>query len=254
LDIISHTLSGLAVGSVFASFCLEKKSQVKVILFGGIGGALPDIDAISLWSQFDHTIGSWLNLQHSGEEIYTGKFWYSHHAFLHSFMCSIICSTIIFFFNFIKQNHKNDYKYIALLSMAFLLGFNIHLWEDMPTPIGAWGGVNYFFPSQEYIGGYSKIWWWNNYDLFLIILGVLCINVVCLMVPKLKKTTIMVFLIGVFLFINQINQRKINYTTNSQKNGYMDSEIKSLEFQKSILGAKVYNLMVRFDKMVKINF
>ena len=84
MDILTHTFSGFACGTVVAS--LHQGSlfdKVCIVLAGSIGGCLPDLDAISLWSGFDHYIGSVLSLP-SGREIYFGKFWYSHHSFMHS--------------------------------------------------------------------------------------------------------------------------------------------------------------------------
>jgi hypothetical protein len=66
-----------------------------VIGFSGLGGALPDFDAISLWSGFDKTFGKLFNLSNSGEVIYFSKFWYSHHGFLHSILASVILAFCI---------------------------------------------------------------------------------------------------------------------------------------------------------------
>lgn len=252
MDILSHTLSGLAIGTVIASFCQIEDSKIKVIIFGGLGGALPDIDAISLWSQFDQTFGKWFQLANTGEDIYTGKLWYSHHAFMHSLLCAVILSGLIMviFCPGEKANTKMNY----LLSVSFFLGFNIHLAEDMPTPVGAWGGVNYFFPAHDYIGGYGNIWWWNNYDLFLIVMLVFIINSLLLFSKKCKKVAIPVFIIGVIIFLSQIQKRELDYTLNSKNYGYVDSETKSKEFQKKVLGNHIFTLMEKFDSFVKINF
>jgi len=50
MDIISHTLTGVAVGTVVATYSDQSwRSKTLIILTGGFGGALPDLDAVSLW-------------------------------------------------------------------------------------------------------------------------------------------------------------------------------------------------------------
>ena len=85
MDILTHALSGIAVGSVLVT-CSKKglSDKIFVISLSCFGGVLPDFDALSLWSGFDQTFGSWFGLAHSGKEIYFSKFWYSHHGLLHS--------------------------------------------------------------------------------------------------------------------------------------------------------------------------
>ena len=63
MDILIHTFSGIAVASTIAHLVpAEEKRSLSIIGIGALGGALPDFDAISLWSKFDDTIGTWLQL------------------------------------------------------------------------------------------------------------------------------------------------------------------------------------------------
>jgi len=71
--------------------------------------------------------------------------------------------------NLITSIHKNK-----LLLIGFFLGFLVHLIEDIPTPASTWGGVNFFYPSKLYIRGIGVIWWWSNYDIFLIVVRIWC--------------------------------------------------------------------------------
>jgi len=155
MDIISHTLTGVAVGTVVSSLSQQNWiRRISIVLFGGFGGALPDLDAISLWSKFDTTIGEYLNLSNRGSDIYFGKLWYSHHAAFHSLLAplilSIICLAVFALFkramsfSQLKENISSN----KLTYLAFNLGFVFHLLEDMPTPASVWGGVNLFFPSS----------------------------------------------------------------------------------------------------------
>ena len=155
MDIVSHTLTGIAVGTVAATVSNSSwKSKGLIILTGGLGGALPDLDAISLWSKFDSTIGSLLKLNHSGKEIYVGKFG-THHAAAF-FDPPIILILLATAFNvLIRREFKVLYILERLsrkrfLILAFFFGFIFHLLEDMPTPV-CMGGVNLFFPSSKYV-------------------------------------------------------------------------------------------------------
>ncbi len=91
MDIISHTLTGMAVATVLATIADGSvKDKGLMVLVGGFAGALPDFDVISLWSKFDATIGSWLHLQHSGKDIYFSKLWYSHRGGFHSLLAPVV--------------------------------------------------------------------------------------------------------------------------------------------------------------------
>ncbi len=264
MDIISHTLTGVAVGTVFATISngsLKRKSLI--LLVGGLGGALPDLDAISLWSKFDSTIGTFLNLKHSGKEIYFGKLWYSHHAFFHSLLAPIILILISLIINgirklrlpkIVKLFKRNKYLYLT-----FFFGFFFHLLEDMPTPACVWGGVNLLFPSSSYIGGFGKIWWWNNYDLVLIIFSVIVVNLIINFLPKnyyvaKVRLSVMMFFFGVSLFLYQINNRSVDFSYTGHTHDYDKFELQSKQIQQKILGDKLFKIMTKIDNKIPLNF
>ena len=262
MDILTHTLSGVAAGIVVSTF--TKKgfwNKTAIVTIGGFGGALPDFDAISLWSKFDTTIGKFFNLSHSGAEIYSGKFFYSHHAFLHSVFAAFLISFLIGIgvFVFSKKKSfdtlvKTFYK-IKFFLISFILGFIIHLTEDMPTPSSSWSGVNFLWPSSKYIGGTGDIWWWNNYDVFLIVLLVILISLLILAIKKYIKFDIRIILVSIFVFgtifsLVQIKNRDFNFNNSS----YVDCEMKSKEIQKEILGEKLFYIMESFDNNMNLNF
>jgi len=266
MDIISHTLTGIAIGTVIATVSKQNwKLKSTIIILGGIGGALPDLDAISLWSKFDTNIGSFLELGHTGKQIYFGKFWYSHHAIFHSLFTPIFILTLWLCISLIK---RKSFNLIALKSQfikrkylfsSFFLGFLFHLIEDMPTPSSVWGGVNLFFPSSNYIGGYGKIWWWNNYDLVLIIISVIIINLSVNLLPKalnkLKiKLSITIFLSGLLFGLFQINTRTSDFSYTGHTAHYKQLEADSKLIQKEILGEKLYNFMTAVDNKIPLNF
>ncbi|WP_405377887.1 metal-dependent hydrolase [Nonlabens sp. Asnod3-A02] len=266
MDIISHTFTGIAVGTLSATVSNSSwKNKGLIILIGALGGALPDIDAISLWSKFDSTIGSFLGLSHSGREIYFGKFWYSHHAFMHSLITPIL---IILLISITKTIIRREFKINKILkrikknrflNLAFFLGFLCHLLEDMPTPSSVWSGVNLFFPSSNYIGGFGNIWWWNNYDLVLIIIGVILLNLTINLIPahyhKIKvRSCISVFVFGITLFLIQINTRTTDFSYNGHTNNYYNYELQSKNIQRDILGENLFEIMTNIDNKIPLNF
>ncbi len=255
MDIITHTFSGLLFGSVAAAYIIDNGTKkAKIIISGGIGGCLPDIDAISLWSGFDSTIGKLFHLSLPGHEIYFSKFWYSHHGFFHS-IAAIFGYILIF--GLLKNLISPSKKFISsnyFELIAFAGGYFIHILEDMPTPSGSWGGVNIFWPSNQWLGGTGQIWWWNNYDIFLIIAFAFLLNLIVLIIAS--KLTFsrpiiqVIFFIAVSFSCYQINTRPVNFN----HSGVLSEELDSLEIQQKILGETVYNMMVEVDEMVKINF
>jgi len=269
MDILIHTFSGVAAGTVAASYSSKGFfGRLGIIGMGGLGGALPDFDVISLWSGFDSTIGKAFNLAHSGKEIYFSKFWYSHHGFLHSLAAGILIAFIFgFLFYLVNSKFKefslisfrNELKTRKLLLLAFLSGFTIHLFEDMPTPASAWGGVNFFWPSKAYLGGSGDIWWWNNYDIFLIVIGVILVNTMLLIFnrflkSKVKFLTPFIMILGIILSVYQIKNRGYDFNYAGRSSSYGEMEMKSKAIQKKILGEKTFSIMEGFDNKLKLNF
>ena len=265
MDIISHTLTGIAVGTVFAPISNGNwKQKSSIILIGGLGGALPDFDAISLWSKFDTTIGSFLGLENTGHQIYFGKFWYSHHAAFHSLLAPLILVFIsLLFSSLVRKQHlfdiANQFSKKRFAISAFVIGFLFHLFEDMPTPSSVWGGVNLFFPSDNYIGGFGNIWWWNNYDLVLIIVSVLSVNLIINVIPRLHgkikiKASISVFVFGLVLGIIQIKTRPTDFSYSGHNVDFQKLEKESKLIQKEILGESLFHIMEYIDNKIPLNF
>lgn len=262
MDILSHTLSGLAIGAVFAGRSAGNfQTKSSIIAFSGFGAILPDIDAISLWSKFDSIFGNLFNLQNSGKVIYSEKFWYSHHSFMHSLIAALLFSVIIGFLLWLSSNHKKHFSLFdffcakKLLLFGFISGFVIHLLEDMITPAGSWGGIRLFFPLKIYVGGTGQIWWWNNYNLFLIVVCVLIINLCILLIfqkneSKTHKFTTNIFITGCLCFIWQIFY--IDYNFNGKN--FAKCEEKSKEIQQNILGEYIYFKVEKLDNSLIIYF
>lgn len=269
MDILTHTISGLAIGTVVVSL-INKKNNGKagIIILSGIGGALPDLDAISLWSGFDRTFGKFFTLPHSGKVIYSEKFWYSHHAFMHSIFAGLLFAIILgiifyvikrFLYKYRVLNFTDSFASIKLKLSGFFLGFLIHLIEDMPTPASMWGGVRLFFPSSTYIGGTGEIWWWNNYDIFLIVSLIFAVNVLLITLRyfvkfNLKVFTSIILLAGFTSTYWQIKTREFSFAYSGHSDQFQLYETKSKELQKEILGKKLYVIMANFDRKIKVSF
>lgn len=266
MDILTHTLSGVAIGTVVSSFSNHGfKKRLKIVLMSGFAGALPDLDAISLWSGFDSSIGNFFNLSTPGKEIYSGKFWYSHHAFLHSLSAAFLIASFIGLTHYLFDRNFREIRFVdsikknRLLLIGFILGYTIHLIEDMPTPASTWGGVNLFWPSKAYIGGTGDIWWWNNYDIFLIVISVILLNLLLTLIRKfvqfkLGRFTVGVFIAGFLLALIQVKSRDFDFAYSGHAPRYQEYEAISKQLQRDILGNRMYLLMEKFDNKLSIYF
>ncbi|MFM7024107.1 MAG: metal-dependent hydrolase [Flavobacteriales bacterium] len=266
MDLLSHILSGLAVSTVVVSFANVSKKHKAVILFcGALGGGFPDFDVLSHWSGFDSTFGKWFELDLPGTVIYHEKRWYSHHAFLHSVTAAILLAFliggIIYLFRRKEKTFQTSLHDSRFIMLAFFLGFCAHLVEDMPTPTYAWGGVNFFWPSGVYFGGTGEIWWWNNYDLFLIIIGVVFLNALILILRQWLKfnariATTFVLLCGIYCYLHQMKTRPFdfNYQKAEHSKVFWEYEQKSKEIQKEILGERLYGIMEEVDNHIPLWF
>jgi len=129
----------------------------------------------------------------------------------------------------------------------------------MPTPASTWGGINFFYPSKSYTGGTGDIWWWNNYDIFLIVVFIIIINLSLSLFHKfirfdLRKLTIGVFILGFSLIFFQIKTRNFDFAYTGYTKNFQKFEAKSKEIQKEILGDRLYRIMENFDNKLKLNF
>ena len=267
MDILTHIVSGLAAGTVVANFGVTKHQPIlKIISAGAIGGAFPDIDAVSLWSRFDATVGKWLGLSHTGSEIYFGKFWYSHHGFFHSVAASIIAGfligCVVYLYKWMRREQVTplaffkDHIYIYL---AFIVGCIVHMLGDLITPSSVWGGIRMFWPAHTYVGGWGNIWWWNNYDIFLILCLCVVINMILLFTAhwvrvRADVVSLIFTLVAFGAICFQVNKRDTDYAYKGHTPRYQQLETKSKEDQKRMLNPKVYYYMEIFDQNMPFHF
>ncbi|MCL2651377.1 MAG: metal-dependent hydrolase [Candidatus Azobacteroides sp.] len=266
MDLLTHICSGIAGATVIAA--LTEKQPVKrgqILAAGAVGGAFPDIDAISMWSRFDAIFGRLFKLTHSGQVIYGEKFWYSHHAFFHSIAAALLFGIVfgLLAYSIYRIKHKTTISFSLyckkniFIGIAFIAGYVLHLLGDMPTPASMWGGVNLFWPNDNYIGGSGKIWWWNNYDIFLLIVLCIIINVILLYTLKRRIQKTMIILMSaltILLIVIQINTRKYDYAYDGHTSHYAEMERHSKEEQKYILGKPLYSAMEWLDRHLPFSF
>ncbi len=268
MDILTHIASGAAVSSVIAALSMKKTFPVpRIIAAGALGGAFPDIDAVSLWSKFDVTFGKLFGLTHAGKEIYFGKYWYSHHGFFHSAAAAVIAGFLIgclvYLYCRIRREKEPSFgtffKINLPVYLAFMSGCLAHIAGDLPTPASVWGGMRLFWPLTDYTGGWGKIWWWNNYDIFIIIVTCLLLNIGLILSAgfiriRVGMVTLFIALSAFLAVCYQINTRQNDYAYVKHAVRFDKSEQKSKEEQQRILGKKVFRAMNRFDDWLPINF
>lgn len=259
MDIVSHTLSGIAAATVVASFSAKKlPAKALILVSGAAGGALPDIDSLSI-------------VIANRADIYTGNYWYSHHQFFHSILAGFLFTFLIFGISSIGRFYSSGEKSFFLFwkqkypyLIAFFCGFMMHLLGDLPTPGGPWEGIKLLWPLRINVGGWGKIWWWNNYDLLLIILLCCFMNSILLVIESILKKSFfrillpivisIIFVLSFLLIVYQVNRRSHSFAYQSplKQQDFYKYEEKSLEIQKAILGNKLFYFISKVDSALII--
>ncbi len=267
MDIMTHTLSGVAFSTMIAAIAKRRLRETGLLLFcGGLGVALPDIDAISLWSGFDATIGKFLDLAHAGRDIYFSNYFYSHHNFTHSLVGAVAFSLLaglVFYLGFpmfSKGMGRTSFLNLGQLCvLSFFCGYMMHLLGDLPTPGCVWHGIKLFWPLPASIGGTGHLWWWNNYDIFLLIFLCCAANIGLIILYRFLKKPFLPYL-PVIIFIGvsaavfcQIAQRPMSFAYEGYTQYHVQYERQSFEIQRQILGKPIYGMMVNIDRKLKIN-
>ncbi|HOP65207.1 MAG TPA: metal-dependent hydrolase [Spirochaetota bacterium] len=269
MDILTHTLSGVAAGTAVAA-CSGKRGNsgsAAAVLMGGLGGFLPDLDAISLWKGFDRFLGAAHGLNVSGREIYFGKWTFSHHGAMHSVLAGAVLAALIFFTGFILRyifvrvkGEGSLFRPVIPSVLAFFFGYIMHLLGDLPTPGYVWGGIRLWWPADLYVGGTDQIWWWNNYDIFLAVLIAVVVNITILSgLGKFRNSFLRflpAFVLALLIFVSavMITNREYPYRYKSFRKEFAGFEARSKEEQKRILGSRLYKVMAGFDEMLPFNF
>jgi inner membrane protein len=268
MDIITHTLSGIAVATGVVGLSGKPwNKKILVICCGAVGALLPDMDAVTRWPGFDATIGRWLDLPQSGRAIYFANFWYSHHNFCHSLAAGVLFTLLLGIvvhrvqkLSVGKRGRPTFLKSSWIYLSVFFLGFCMHLLGDIPTPDSTWKGIKLFWPLATPVGGSGHIWWWNNYDIFILLLAGCGINSIIIFLNSRFKHRILSFmpiLLCIFVFgvaVFQITHRPIRFAGPGSASTHAEKERQSLAIQKEILGKALYHYMVAMDRHVPIPF
>lgn len=266
MDILIHTLSGATTAAFIATLSdSNTKSKLLMILLGAFAGALPDIDAISLWSKFDGTIGKWLYLSHSGNQIYFGKFWYSHHGFFHSIFAAALFSILFISIRNVSYSKEKWATYFKqkptkLLFAVFFFSYVSHLIGDLPTPGAVWGGIRLFFPFEVYIGGYGTTWWWNNYDVFItLLISITLLILFILLENKFLKNDVIKMAAGIYICcfgfcFYFVSHHSIDFAYRGNTSRYAYYERISKIDQRDRLGMKLSIFMSKIDKRLPFYF
>jgi inner membrane protein len=268
MDIFTHTLSGMAAASAVAALSSRSlKDKFLMISCGAAGAMLPDLDAVTRWPDFDAVIGNALGLCQTGRNIYYGRHWYSHHNFIHSLAAAAIftlAGALIGYLYCRRRSRCSSASAFILSTSGFLLsfffGYIMHLLGDLPTPDAAWNGIRLFWPLPPFVGGFGYIWWWNNYDIFLIFLVGGAINVILMVVNRfiqarpLRYIPALLFLCMFCTAMFQITHRPTSFASAGNPAGHADKERQSLTAQKDILGERLYGIMNALDRKIPIPF
>ncbi len=264
MDILTHTLSGVAVAGAVAALSNKPLSKKAVLLCcGAMGAILPDIDTITLWSRFDAVIGTCLDMPAHGSSIYFGNYWYSHHNWTHSLAAGALGILMIGLIAYIgrcffaKTSSLSSFaRTQAGYLLVFFLGYSMHLLGDLPTPGHTWRGIKLFWPMVVPVGGTGHLWWWNNYDIF-ILFAVCCLTTLVLLMwghirkkPILRYLPSIVLAVTMMLTLYQVHQRPVRFNDT----GYAENERQSLNIQNQILGEPLYKIMVAVDQRLRFNF
>jgi len=238
LHLVSHFCSGFCVGSILFRFGkgVPGVSTFTFPVLIGTGAMLPDLDGISIF--FDH-------------EVYYGSSWYSHHGALHSLigiipLSLILASIITIFWN--RSKRCTPFRSLLLIFALLYSGNIIHVIGDLPCPLGPWWGLMMFWPvSTHRFGGWSHIWWLNEYLMMVLFIGALSSFVILGIMAKWPSTqsrrleTILILInLSVLFFL-------IRFIIVSR---YIDP-IQWQEYQTALLGEPLYTFLKSWNNTIQ---
>jgi hypothetical protein len=145
--------------------------------------------------------------------------------------------------------------YLGPYTIAFALAYLLHLAGDLISPSGIWGGMALFFPAKQYVGGWGLVWWWNNYDLLVILLLCIVFNLAMTFGLPMRseasqRPPVFMFCLALLWISLQVSRRETDF--NGQN--FVTNETLSHEFQESVLGAPVYHQMRKVDEALPFGF
>ncbi|MDX1906617.1 MAG: metal-dependent hydrolase [Bacteroidia bacterium] len=262
MDIVNNIVAGCLGASFIASATPARPArQIKIILSGIIGGIFPDIDGLSLMTSADSWCRTLLGI--SGENLYFGHHALSHLGFFHSLMGLVVCTLgaglLTSWIYFQPMRHAASFvaafRYLLVYIVAFGLGYVLHLAGDLAGPAGIWGGVRLFFPYEAYVGGWGHLWWWNNYDIFLILAFACILNLGFMLRYRagsrlLARVSALTVCLALILAVVQVVHRGEAFNEGS----FSYREEYSRQVQQQILGPGLYHWMEELDYRLPVLF
>lgn len=228
------------------------------MLLGILGGLFPDLDL--LWAPPDARI-PWSGLAELGRQAGFHAYWIPQASPMHSLTGGLLATVLLALLLCVVYTsvlrHAPSYgsalRYLMPYIVAFGLGYVIHVLADLCVPAGPAGGFRLLYPLEIRTGGWGWTWWWNNYDLILILAGVLIISLLVLVfAPWFSRTRrflpMTVFGMGLLLCVIQMNRRPLDFNDPD----FSLRESTSLDLQRELLGEPVYEWMRRMDRALPV--
>lgn len=162
MDWVSHFSAGFLAGAAILPLDRRFPRQVslRVPTLVGVGSLLPDLDGVTVF--FAH-------------DVYYGRGWISHRGALHSPVGMIPVALLISVAVFHASRHRIRNERAFPLKATFgclYVGSLLHMLADLPTPPGSWNGLMPLWPlSSVRWGGFSRIFWANEYLIVLLSLS-----------------------------------------------------------------------------------
>jgi inner membrane protein len=265
MDIFTHVAAGALAGGCVALMIRGAAASVGAALsWGALGGFLPDIDAASRVPGFDATVGRAFGLA-PGDLVYAGSDWYSHHHFTHSLVAAIGAALLVAGLLGVERlifgptpDRRRTVR-ILMAPSALLAGFLLHLAGDLVTPASVWGGIQLLWPLETMVGGWGWCWWFNNYDIFLVqVMGLGLLGLASLVPrtrPVLSRSLPAALLLSALLASTALLQlRQHDYAYVGHASDYEALEQASLDDQRRLLPADLFELMISFDRAMPLPF
>jgi len=257
MDIVTHATSGAVCGAAVALGLRGAPAPVLAsLVLGGLGGLLPDLDALTRAPGYDALAAAW-GLP-PGTALYFGSRWCSHHHLAHSLAAgvgvTVALALALALGRLLGERQPAEAWWPVLLAPASLLaGFLAHLAGDLVTPASVWGGIQLFWPSPRMVGGWGWAWWFNNYDLLIAqavaLLGVLAASLVPRTRPVLARALpLAVLALDLLACAVLLGLREGDYAYVGHTPDYAALEQASLDEQRRLLPPAVFERCRALDE------
>jgi membrane-bound metal-dependent hydrolase YbcI (DUF457 family) len=265
MDLLTHGMAGGLGGTAVGLGLRGGHARVfSALTLGAIGGALPDLDAITRSSGFDAGLGRLLHLP-PGRVIYGGTWWYSHHHFTHSLVAaggaSLLCAAVLGIDRLGRgpggEGERNAAVWV--LPSCLLAGFLLHLAGDLVTPASVWGGIQLFWPAERMVGGWGWTWWFHNYDVFLTQCAGLVLVLLSSLVPRHRPVLARLLPLSVLTLALAgstalLATRAHDFAYRGHASDYQALEDASLEEQRRVLPVSWYSAMRALSEYLPFPF